>query len=525
MLIYVLDEQFKKIDLLRKYTFAQYTDMFRNIGTFTINARIVKENLFLLDKTKQYYILFDNKIVGEVKNVTRDSDSEYEKVITITGKLAPTLFENRVINGTLNFSGYTFDYVKELVETQITDDVESKRYIPINVEVLQSEDLKEHCSTIDKQVTGGYIWDEMLVALEQDSLGIRIYPEGDKLVASAEKGIEEWKLQIQDGVDRTKGNTDGNIPVIFSQSLSNISRTSYVIDRTNYKNVAYVAGEGEETDRKWYEIYSNESEESKIGWQRKELWVDARDVQSENADGTTMSEEQYEEAIKQRANEKFTETKLAETYTATITNANKQYTYGVDYNIGDYVTIIDDELGITVDVQITEVTKSIEGNQEIVDIGFTYGVVRRDPVEDIKNNTSKIEQIRNDIKYIENTALRSDFVADMVRDGVYNTCRKWNSGLVEMDLYIERDTSSSDYSSYPTGLYSANFSSELPDKFKGIIKQVFTVASGVFYISNNAGWISRFNLKPDTNMIFYSIVRNGNSGTIQVSFHITGRWK
>ena len=405
MLIYILDSQMRKIGMLRKYTFVQYTDMVRDIGTFTINARIVKENLFLLDKNKKFYVLFDNRIVGKVTNVTRDSDSEYEKVITITGKLALTFFEKRVIAGTIKYKGYTYDYARQLVQTQITNDTTSKRYLKIDVSAgneTEETKLKEICSTIDKQVTGGYVWDEMYAALEQDSLVVFFTPKGGTLVADSVNGVEEWSLLISAGVDRTKGNTEGNVPVVFSQSLSNITRTTYIIDNTYHRNVAYVAGEGEEADRKWFELFSSADAQNASGWDREELWVDARDVQSENEDGSVMSDEEYEQAISERANEKFSENRMSESYEATITNANNQYTYGVDYNKGDWVTVVDDELKISIDVQITEVTKSVEGDREIVDIGFTYGAIKRRDSENSEYVSGKLEQVANDIKYIEN---------------------------------------------------------------------------------------------------------------------------
>ena len=428
MLIYILDEQLRKIDLLKKYTFVQYTDKVRKVGTFKINARIVKDNLYLLDKKRQFFVLFDHRLIGEVKKVTRDSDSEYEKVITIEGKLSLVLFENRVINGTLKFKGYTFEYVGQLVKSYITADKESNRYINIDVNLgseKEQSELKSICSIVDKQVTGGYLWDEMESALEQDGLCISFIPKGTELVASSGVGVEEWSLNVTHGVDRTKWNKEGNSPVVFSQSLSNIERTSYIVNSEDYKNVAYVAGEGEEEDRKWYEVYAPdqvqtyaESEsQNKKGWLRKELWIDARDVQSEDEEGNTMSESEYEEAIKQRANEKFAENQLSETYEATITEANKQYTYGVDYNKGDWVTVVDNELGIEVDVQITEVTKSVEGVREIVDLGFTYGKIERDLAEETKNNSVKLEQIETNIKYIDNKVRKISNAQELLWSG------------------------------------------------------------------------------------------------------------
>ena len=63
---------------------------------------------------------------------------------------------------------------------------------------------------------------------------------------------------LSSGTDRRVKNKEGNEAIIFSQSLSNISRTAYTKDSESYKNVAYVAGEGEGTDRKWYELKINQ---------------------------------------------------------------------------------------------------------------------------------------------------------------------------------------------------------------------------------------------------------------------------
>lgn len=46
----VMNSNFKIIDTLKKYTFAQYEDKFREIGTFKVLAQLVKENNYLFDK-------------------------------------------------------------------------------------------------------------------------------------------------------------------------------------------------------------------------------------------------------------------------------------------------------------------------------------------------------------------------------------------------------------------------------------------------------------------------------------------
>ena len=431
-MIEILDENFKKIDILRKYTFSQYNDKIRDIGTFEIDARIANENMFLLDDKKEYYVLFNGKYIYKIENIAKDSDSEYEKTMKLTGRSCLLLFTKRVIAGTIVFKGNTAQYIKTLIESEITKDETNNRYVNIEVQYDDEEYLNSICSSVDKQVTGGYIWDEMQAVCEQDKLSLDFYPVVETLhnYNGSETNISKWVLVISGGKNKTKTNTQGNAPVIFSQSLSNIARTEYEFDTKEYCNVAYVAGEGEGTERKWYEIYDNEESQNKKGWQRNELWVDARDIQSETQDGETITESEYEILIQQRANENFSENTKSKTYTSTIAEANKQYKYGVDYSRGDFVTIIDNELKISIDAQITNVIYSVQNSREIIDIEFTYGKIERNPIEQIKSNNVLLKKTQNDVKYIENMlkgSNQSEFVKNLylsmhpVGDLVLNT--------------------------------------------------------------------------------------------------------
>ena len=330
--------------------------------------------------------------------------------------------------------------------------------------------------------------------------------------------ISKWKLTISAGKDRTKGNTQGNVPVVFSQSLSNIARTNYELETKRYCNVAYVAGEGEEEQRKWYEVYAKEEVaqgiEDKSGWQRNELWIDARDVQSTDEEGNNLTDEEYEQLIKQRANEKFAENEKGESYTATITEANKQYTYGTDYKLGDLVTVIDDELGITVDAQVTAVTKSIEGVREIVDIDFTYGKVNRDPVDQIGNIGGITDKNSNDIKYLENKVenIGKSYVVESGKKGIWHY-RKWSDGIAE--LFGEwRGT----LSPYSTGLYLIP-EQKYPFSFVERPSDIasVTVGSGLGYQANSYGFLDNWRAVISSNLNIQT--------TIEARIQVKGKWK
>ena len=418
----VMNSNFKIIDTLKKYTFAQYEDKFREIGTFKVLAQLVKENNYLFNKKEQYYILLDEFTVGKVEKVIKDSDSEYDKTITITGRLAPVLLTQRVINSIVDFTGNSVDYIVTLLQMCFDlDNIDSSRYVYMNVATDDVSESKE-LSAVKKQVTGGYLWDEIQEIMELDDLGLFFYPKltsvySDRL--DIETNVKFWTLMLSSGTDRRVKNKEGNEAIIFSQSLSNISRTAYTKDSESYRNTAYVAGEGEGTDRKWYELKINQENAigEQTGWNRSELWIDARDLQSEDADGNKLTQEQYETNIKNRANEKAKENNVSHAYESTVTVRNLEYRK--DFDKGDWVTIKDDELGIIIDAQIISVIVTEQDSKRIVDVTLQYGKIKKDTVTQIKDGFKKIEQIETNIKYL-NDATRNT-ARDYSFSGTYVT--------------------------------------------------------------------------------------------------------
>lgn len=410
----VMNSNFKIIDTLKKYTFAQYEDKFREIGTFKVLAQLVKENNYLFDKKEQYYILFDEFTVGKVEKVIKDSDSEYDKTITITGRLAPVLLTQRVINSIVDFTGNSVDYIVTLLQMCFDlDNIDSSRYVNMNVATDDVSESKE-LSAVKKQVTGGYLWDEIQETMELDDLGLFLYPKltsvySDRL--DIETNVRFWTLMLSSGTDRRVKNKEGNEAIIFSQSLSNISRTAYTKDSESYRNIAYVAGEGEGTDRKWYELKINQENSigEQIGWNRFELWIDARDLQSEDSDGNKLTQEQYETNIKNRANEKAKENDVSNSYESTVTVRNLEYRK--DFDKGDLVTIKDDELGVIIDAQIIAVTVTEQDSKTIVDVTLQYGSRTQNKIEQIDSSIIKIEQFDVYKKFLENKLKYSGKIA------------------------------------------------------------------------------------------------------------------
>lgn len=403
MIIEVLNSNFKKVDIVRKYTFVQYTECFRDIGTFKILLRNEAENLYLLDSTEQYYFLFDNKVLGRVDNIGKSDDSEYDKTIEVSGQLAIVIFNERIVENTFKENAPSYVYVADMIKANMIESKTSNRNVNINITYDDAVRLSHICTTALRQTTGGYIWETMKELFDIDSIGCFFYPDVIPIkLGSTDSNIESFEFVISAGVDRRKGNNDGNVAVVFSQSISNISRTDYKRDTEDYKNVAYIAGEGSGNERKWYMYGINEDIETKLntGWGRRELWIDARDIQSQNDDGSQMSAEDYQKLLKQRTVDRAKSNTVTVEYEATLTQ-NRQYKYGVDYKLGDWVTVLDNDLGVSIDAQVVSVTTSIANDRMIYDVTLSYGKTEADNVSQMKQLTKRIKELEDIVKYLE----------------------------------------------------------------------------------------------------------------------------
>lgn len=378
--ITVFNKYFERIDILRKYTFMQYTDKFNGVGEFKINAILCDENLYLLDEKEVFFVAFDRTTMGRIDKVVKDSDSEFEQTLEITGRMIKYKLQTSVVYKQQIYSGRTAEVVKQLIENNMcVGSIGDKRYINFEF-YIQGDRLSEMTMINNGQWTGGSVYDAIQPLLQADSMGFEIKPvitERYEIAANVPiTNIRKWYFNILLGEDRTRNNQMGNKPIVFSHSLSNLTRSTYEKDMKDYCNVAYVAGEGEGNNRTWIEVYQDgvkgtENEWDAIGWLRDELFVDARDLQK-TTDNKTYTDTEYKEMLTQRGNEYLKEHIVFVSYDSTVTNENEKYKYQRDFHNGDFVTIIDNELGITVDAQITEVTKSVEGSREILDITFGY---------------------------------------------------------------------------------------------------------------------------------------------------------
>lgn len=369
--IFKIDEEtFEPIGGINKFTSLMWPDKFCGYETFTLNAPVTPENKILLKKGNFVWCGGDNAALIEI--VESKSTDEGEKVFSVKGRTLEVILTRRIIWGTYNcVNKYSSTAMYEIVNEQCVNPSDSLRKIPF-LECAKDNQLGKLMSF---QKTGGEVYDSLQSIATESDLGFNILfkPKEKKLI-----------FEVVEGVDRTIVPTSENDSklVIFSTELEDILSSTYYTNDQNLKTLAYVAGEGEGTERKHIISGNNASR----GFQRRELYVDARDLQSEisNEDGTTtqINQDDYNDLLNDRGNEKLAECSITESFEAKMRVAgNVQYIYGVDYFKGDKVIIEDADLGVQVIAKITEASENIDDEYELI---LTFGYSHPTLIQRIK---------------------------------------------------------------------------------------------------------------------------------------------
>ncbi len=125
------------------------------------------------------------------------------------------------------------------------------------------------------------------------------------------------------------------------------------------------------------------AEDTPSGLARRELFVDARDLQSDADPENPMTPEEYAAVLTVRGEEMLAENQLVQSFSTVVRTLAPTYEYGVDFFLGDTITAIDERQGVTADavVQAVERSVSAEGEGLLLTLGYgqptIYDILKR----------------------------------------------------------------------------------------------------------------------------------------------------
>lgn len=369
MRLEVFDFELNRLGLIEMYSTITYTLKFVDVGSFELKCAINKQNVKLIQKNR--FLWIEDEVCGIIQYISSSTD---DGTITAKGKLAKEMLNWRWVYPCFVKTGEPAALAESIVNIHCVNPSESKR--KMRGLVIGNAGYVINKPHITYQKTGDTVLTSVQNISTANNLGFEIYFNP--------RNVNPFKFVMLEGKDRTIGNKDGNKPVVFSRDFENIVSGSYEYNDDSFRNIALVAGEtadgsNNENAARTFLVVDQAGSENVSSFYRKELYVDARDLQSEYSEEATtkddegndvtetvqkkMTEQEYNATLSNRGFEKMGETLVEESYESQIrTDARTIYQFGKDYTYGDYVTVIDKSLGIMLNVQITEMQIVYDAN-------------------------------------------------------------------------------------------------------------------------------------------------------------------
>lgn len=334
--IYVLNENFEAVKMVEVFMSMIWTERYSEAGDFELLTTVDLE-LMKYAKAGNYlwYRESDRLMIIEGSEIICDVDDGNR--LKITGRSLESILDRRIVWPQMNLKGSLQNGVESILNATFISPDDSNRTVP-NFIFEESEDDTITSLQIDAQYAGENVYDILCDLCKQMNLGFKIVlNDENKMVFSLYKGE-----------DRSYDQTT-NPCVVFSKNYENIISSDYLENDNAIKNVAYVAGEGEGSDRT-YEVVGNVS-----GLKRKELFSDSSDISSTTDDGT-LTPEEYSEKLKQRGQEELIKCPKVKAFDCEV-ETTIMFKYGVDFFLGDVVQVVN-EYGIEAKSRVTEMIRS-----------------------------------------------------------------------------------------------------------------------------------------------------------------------
>lgn len=301
------------VGIIENPTSAIWTRRYQKPGDFELYFPASTDLLAIL--ADDFYITREDApevmLIEHIEIITNAEDGNY---ILVSGRGAECLLDRRVVLEQTVLTGRVDSAVHRLVRENAISPSDAARALPL---------IMDAPNVTTKTARAQYTGTNLLEAVEEIC---KAHGLGFRAVANPYVAVVPH-IELLNGVDRSEGQ-EKNSPVIFSAEYENLLSSSYVMDTTNYKNVAIVAGEGEGKARK-RATYGSAS-----GIARREIFVDARDLSTNEGE---ISADDYMAQLVARGAEKVAEHSLSESFDGEMGSANT-FILDEDYTLGDIVT-------------------------------------------------------------------------------------------------------------------------------------------------------------------------------------------
>lgn len=336
----LLDQDFQNSGLIENYTSLQWIRRYYEPGTFELHA---SPEYFQQARKSRYLYHNLNDETAIIEDVYFTQNQQGQTDLILKGRFLEALLYDRVINNNESLSGNLESSLRNLV---VKYAMTGER----KINLLQLGTTRGFTDKVNVQTTGDNLMNKLYDILQTYEMSYRIHYD----YINNHLYFELWK-----GLDRTQ-EQDENSWAIFSNSYENVLETNYERNDSDYKNFAYVAGEGKGQQRIIETV-----DIIKPGELRRELYVDARDLQTQKEDGTEIPIDTYRSMLRQRGLEKLNEYRLVEPIDGKV-DIKSNLIYRDNFDLGDLCDYENESIGLSIQKRITEIQEIYEnGDMEV----------------------------------------------------------------------------------------------------------------------------------------------------------------
>lgn len=340
----VLDKQFRAISIFDTFESLIWTERYNEYGDFEIYTPVTVQAL-LYFQIGNYLIRKDSDRAMIVEDIQMDLSTEDGNKLIIKGRSLESILARRIVWDQTRIQGNLQNGIEKLLNDAIISPADPNRKISNFVFNRSTDPAVTQC-TIDVQFTGDNLYEAINIMCLQNSLGFKIELSDDN----------QFIFSLYAGVHRDYSQ-EKNPYVTFSPKFDNLESSNYVTSQELLKTIALVAGEGEGADR--VRLTVEPYTQPYNGIDRRELYVDARDLSSSYYEGNEekqLTPEEYAALLTNRGLEYLADNTATEEFEGSV-NPYSMFVYGRDYFVGDVVQIRN-EFDIEAKVRITEIVRS-----------------------------------------------------------------------------------------------------------------------------------------------------------------------
>lgn len=347
MELWVLDKEYKSIDIIDTFNSLIWTDRYYGYGDFELNTACSPYLFSILQKGNHLWCK-DSEHLMIIEEREMTANSEDGMTLTVSGRSLESILYRRIVWNQTILNAPLQDCVEKILNENVISPTDSKRKIENFIfQKNEIQSLSEE-ENIQSQLRGEWVYDAILDMCKEKNIGFKLLRTDDG----------NFVFSLYEGIDRSY-NQIVNPYVIFSSNFDNIEDSSYLDKDTDYKNVVLVAGEGEGSDRKTVEVSLDDKAYS--GLDRRETFENASDISSTTESGTVSSQD-YLNQLSQRGKEVLGDSGIYQYFDGTI-DTNRVFKYRRDFSLGDIIQL-ENEYGIESRARITEIIMSHDSEGE-----------------------------------------------------------------------------------------------------------------------------------------------------------------